>query len=86
MGGATERALAPCIDNHLPLILMARCRAHPQLDLRRQQRIAELVVAGASYWAEGCTLIGRHPVVACRLPPLVSGTCDRRSQPPLVVP
>ena len=35
---------------------------------------------------KGCTFIGRHPVVACRLPPLVSGTCNRRSQPPLVIP
>ena len=51
MRGATERALAPCNDYHLPLILMPQCRAHPQLDLHRQQRIAELVVAGASYWA-----------------------------------
>ena len=47
--------------------------AHPSLHVR-------------SNWAEGCTFIGRHPVVACRLPPLVSGTCNRRSQPPLVVP
>ena len=61
MGGATERALAPCIDNHLPLILIGAmssspaARPAPPAAYRRARCRRHVILGGMTLAVPGST-------------------------------